>query len=62
MRKVLSLRIPVPPIAVQREIVRTLDRFSEHIEELIKELSKELLARKQQYQYYLNDSFESPNR
>ncbi len=59
MRKVLSLRIPVPPMAVQRKIVRTLDRFSEHIEELIKELSKELLARKQQYQYYLNDSFES---
>lgn len=38
--------IPVPPIAVQNEIVRILDTFTE--------LTAELTARKQQYEYYRN--------
>ena len=41
MRKVV---IPVPPLPVQREIVRILDNFTE--------LTAELTARKQQYAYY----------
>lgn len=41
-------RVPVPPIEVQEEIVRILDNFTE----LIEELTKELTARKQQYEYY----------
>ena len=40
--------IPVPPIEVQDEIVRILDNFTE----LTKELTKELTARKKQYEYY----------
>ncbi len=40
--------IPVPPIEVQREIVRILDSFTE----LTSELTSELTARKQQYEYY----------
>lgn len=51
-----QVRIPVPPIEVQREIVRILDRFSELAAELTAELTAELAARKEQYQYYL-DSF-----
>ena len=39
-----ELKIPVPPIEVQREIVRILDNFTE--------LTAELTARKQQYEYY----------
>ena len=41
-------RIPVPPIEVQREIVRILDNFTE----LTVELTAELTARKKQYEYY----------
>ena len=47
--------IPVPPLEVQREIVRILDNFTE----LTAELTAELAARKQQYQYYLNCFFET---
>lgn len=36
--------IPLPPIEVQREIVRILDSFTE--------LTAELTARKKQYEYY----------
>ena len=43
-----SLLIPVPPLEVQREIVRILDVFTE----LTAELTAELVARKQQYEYY----------
>lgn len=40
--------IPVPPLEVQREIVRILDHFTE----LTTELTTELAARKKQYEYY----------
>lgn len=40
--------MPVPPIEVQREIVRILDNFTE----LTAELTAEFTARKQQYEYY----------
>lgn len=43
-----NIKIPVPPIAVQREIVRILDNFTE----LTAELTAELIARKKQYEYY----------
>ena len=38
--------IPVPPLEVQEEIVRILDRFSDY--------AAELQARKEQYEYYRN--------
>ena len=40
----LSLKIPVPPLPVQSEIVRILDNFTE--------LTAELTARKKQYEFY----------
>lgn len=43
-----ALRIPVPPLPVQEEIVRILDSFTE----LTAELAAELAARKKQYEYY----------
>lgn len=46
------LTIPVPPLEVQREIVRILDTFTELTAELAAELTAELTARKQQYAYY----------
>jgi type I restriction enzyme S subunit len=47
-----GLRIPVPPLEVQREIVRTLDQFTELQAELEAELEAELKARRHQYEYY----------
>ena len=46
--------IPVPPLEVQREIVRILDNFTELTAELQTELQAELQARKKQYEYYKN--------
>ena len=43
-----ELRIPVPPLEVQREIVKVLDTFTK----LEAELEAELEARRRQYQYY----------
>ena len=45
-------KIPVPPLPVQREIVRILDNFTELTEGLNRELAAELTARKKQYAYY----------
>lgn len=42
--------IPVPPIEVQEEIVRILDRFTDYAASL----QAELQARKEQYEYYRN--------
>lgn len=45
---VKKFRIPVPPLEVQREIVRVLDKFTQ----LEAELEAELEARRAQYEYY----------
>lgn len=50
-----EFEIPVPPIEVQKEIVKVLDRFSEHTAALVTELDAELAARKKQYEYYLDN-------
>lgn len=47
-----NIRIPVPPIEVQQEIVRILDQFTT----LEAELEAELEARRKQYEHY-RDSF-----
>ncbi|WHU57591.1 restriction endonuclease subunit S [Trueperella pyogenes] len=46
--KILEYRIPVPPLEVQREIVRILDGFTK----LEAELEAELEARRKQYAFY----------
>ena len=43
-----KITIPVPPLEIQREIVRILDHFTE----LTAELTVELTARQKQYEYY----------
>jgi len=43
-----KIKIPLPPIEVQREIVRILDNFTE----LTAELTAELTNRRKQYEYY----------
>jgi len=43
-----EIKIPLPPLPVQQEIVRILDNFTN----LTAELTAELTARKKQYEYY----------
>ena len=45
---ILKYRIPVPPLEIQREIVKVLDTFTQ----LEAELEAELEARRRQYKYY----------
>lgn len=45
-----KIKIPVPPLPIQEEIVRILDHFTE----LTAELQAELQARQEQYEYYNN--------
>lgn len=52
MAAVLSIMIPLPPLPVQREIVRILDSFTELTAELNKKLEEELAARRKQYEFY----------
>lgn len=47
-----ELKIPVPPLEVQREIIRFLDAFTSLTAELTAELTVELNSRKKQYNYY----------
>ena len=50
MAKVLDFQIPIPPLAIQQEIVTLLDKFTA----LEAELEAELEARSRQYEYYRN--------
>lgn len=52
-----ELQVPVPPLEVQREIVRVLDSFTL----LTTELTTELTARKKQYEFY-RDKLLTSNR
>lgn len=45
-----SVIIPVPPLPVQEEIVKILDKFTDYVTEL----QAELQARRLQYEYYRN--------
>jgi type I restriction enzyme S subunit len=47
--KYSKFKIPIPPLAIQQEIVNILDNFTT---ELKAELEAELEARKKQYEYY----------
>lgn len=52
-KKMEKVMIPIPPLEVQREIVRILDTFTE----LTEELDAELTARRKQYEYYSSKLF-----
>ena len=49
--------IPIPPLEVQAEIVRILDKFTELTTELATKLATELADRKKQYEYYRDTLF-----
>lgn len=53
-KKMAKVTIPVPPLAVQNEIVRLLDRFEALCNDISVGLPAEIKARQQQYEYYRN--------
>jgi len=52
--KLNGVIVPVPPLEVQREIVRVLDKYTLLSTELYERLSSELSARRKQYEHYRN--------
>lgn len=50
--------IPVPPLPIQREIVRILDNFTELTTELTTALTEELVTRQKQFAYYREKIFD----
>ena len=51
--QIIQIPAPIPPLTIQKEIVRILDTFTE----LTTELNAELNARKKQYSYYRDKLF-----
>lgn len=49
-----EIKVPIPPIEIQREIVRILDDYTENIVELQNQLTAEITARQKQYAFYRN--------
>ena len=49
---VMKFEVPLPPLEIQREIVRMLDSYTEGVVELQRQLTAELTARKTQYSHY----------
>ena len=47
-----EIKVPVPPIEIQREIVRILDDYTENVTELQRQLAAEMTAKKTQYSFY----------
>ena len=46
------VKIPLPDLLIQREIVRIMDVYTEKVKQLNEELTAELTARRQQYEFY----------
>ncbi len=47
-----QIKIPVPPIEIQNEIIMVLDKLTELNTQLLDELKNEIDVRKKQYEYY----------
>ena len=56
-----KIKIPCPPLEVQKEIVKILDKFGELEAELETELEAELETRKSQYEFWRGKLFENTN-
>lgn len=51
-KQLMKVRVPVPPLEVQQEVVRILDQFTQ----LETELEAELEARRRQYEHYRHEA------
>ena len=50
--QLLSIKLPIPPLKIQKEIVQILDKFTDYVTELTAELTAELTLRQKQYSFY----------
>lgn len=50
--KLTKLKMPIPPLEIQNEIVKILDKFTDYVTELTAELTAELTFRQKQYSYF----------
>jgi len=53
-----SIKIPIPPLSKQKEIVAILDKFDALVNDISTGLPAEIAARKKQYEYYRNQLLE----
>lgn len=58
---IMKYPVPVPPLPIQREIVRILDKFTELTAELTEKLTAELTERRKQFDYYRSHLLFSSN-
>ena len=47
-----NLQIPIPPLKVQNEVVKILDKFDALVNDISQGLPAEITARKKQYEFY----------
>ncbi|MCO4466537.1 hypothetical protein Si133o_00507 [Streptococcus infantarius subsp. infantarius] len=47
-----KIKIPIPPLKIQKKIVQILDKFTNYVTELTSELTSELTLRQKQYSFY----------
>ena len=60
--KLIQIKIPIPPLPEQERIVTILDKFDALVNDLSSGLPAEILARRQQYEYYRNRLLTFKNR
>jgi len=53
-----KIKIPIPPLSKQKEIVAILDKFDALVNDISTGLPAEIAARKKQYEYYRNQLLE----
>nr|WP_024790452.1 restriction endonuclease subunit S [Lebetimonas sp. JH292] len=52
--EISNIKIPIPPLEKQKEIVSILDKFDTLANSISEGLPKEIELRKKQYEYYRN--------
>ncbi|WP_035907639.1 MULTISPECIES: restriction endonuclease subunit S [unclassified Lebetimonas] len=52
--EISNIKIPIPPLEIQKEIVKILDKFDTLANSISEGLPKEIELRKKQYEYYRN--------
>ena len=52
MKDLMSIKIPIPPLTIQRRIVDILDRFDALCNDISSGLPAEIVLRRKQYEYY----------
>lgn len=55
-----SIRVPIPPLELQKKIVAILDRFETLVNDLTQDLPAEIKAVQEQYEYYRNKLLSFP--